>query len=181
MYRLFIAIDLPQEIKKELARICFGLPGARWVPEEQLHLTLRFIGAVEGGIFRDIKEVLAAVRAEAFSLRLAGLGHFPPRRSPKVLWVGIERNERLVSLRKKVEAVLLRAGLQPDRRKFSAHITLARLKNTPLVKVVDFMAVNGLFESLPFAVTDFFLYSSVLTPKGAIHRIEEAYLLEKSA
>ena len=177
MYRLFVAIDLPPEIKKELGAISFGLPGARWVDADQLHLTLRFIGEVDGGLYRDIKEMLATVTMVPFALRLQGLGHFPPRKRPRVLWVGIEANDLLMRLRGRIESTLIRGGLEPEGRKYSPHITIARLQDTPVVKVGDFIAANGLFATTAFTVRDFLLYSSKLTPKGAIHTVEASYPL----
>jgi 2'-5' RNA ligase len=177
MHRLFVAVDLPSDIKEELATICFGLPGARWVPADQLHLTLRFIGEVDGNLFKDIKEMLSSVTTENFAMRLKGVGHFPPRKRPRVIWVGIEANDSLLRLRGKIESVLVRGGLEPEGRKYSPHITIARLKDTPAVKAGNFIAANDLFASPSFTVQDFLLYSSILTVKGAIHTIEAVYPL----
>lgn len=177
MHRLFVAVDLPSDIREELATICFGLPGARWVPTDQLHLTLRFIGEVDGNLFKDINEMLSSVTAEPFTMRLKGIGHFPPRKRPRVLWVGIEANDSLLRLRGKIESALVRGGLEPEGRKYSPHITIARLKDTPAVKVGNFIAANGLFASPSFSVQKFLLYSSKLTAKGAIHTIEAVYPL----
>ena len=177
MHRLFVAVDLPSEIQEELATICFGLPGARWVPADQLHLTLRFIGEVDGNLFKDIKEMLSAVTTEPFTMRLKGVWHFPPRKRPRVIWVGIEANDPLLRLSGKVESVLVRGGLAPEGRKYSPHLTIARLKETPAVKAGNFIAANGLFASPSFTVQEFLLYSSKLTAKGAIHTIEKIYPL----
>ena len=173
MPRLFVAIDLPQDIKQQLVSLSCGLPGARWVAPEHLHLTLRFIGDVDGQVFKDVREVLADVRGESFSLRLKGIGFFPPRGKPRVVWVGIPRDESLLQLRNRIESVLVRSGLEPEGRKFSPHVTLARLKNTPGSRIGAYLAHNGLFVSEEFTVNDFFLYSSVLNSKGAKHFIEQ--------
>ena len=157
--------------------MAFGLPGAKWVDQEQLHLTLRFIGEVDGGVFEDIKEALAGAKTESFSMRLKGFGHFPPRKAPRVLWVGVEDDGSLLQLRNRVERALVRAGLEPEHRKFSPHITLARLKDTPLSKLTNFFAGNALYASATFEVKEFHLYSSTLTPKGAIHTKEVTYPL----
>ncbi|MDA8165375.1 MAG: RNA 2',3'-cyclic phosphodiesterase [Desulfobacteraceae bacterium] len=177
MYRLFVAIDLPEEIKKELGAMCFGIPGAKWVEPEQLHLTLRFIGEVDGGVLADIRETLEGVRGEPFTMRLKGFGHFPPRQEPRVLWVGVDAGEDLVRLRNRIENGLVRAGIEPEHRKFAPHITVARLKETPLRKLTNFFAGNALYASPAFEVTEFHLYSSTLSLKGAIHTREESYLL----
>jgi RNA 2',3'-cyclic 3'-phosphodiesterase len=177
MYRLFVAIDPPEEIRMELGAMCFGIPGAKWVDSEQLHLTLRFIGEVDGGVFADIREGLEGVRGEPFAMRLKGFGHFPPRRQPRVLWVGVEAGEELARLRNRVDKTLVHIGLEPEHRKFAPHITLARLQEAPLQKLANFFAGNALYASVPFQVTEFHLYSSRLSSKGAIHTREESYLL----
>lgn len=179
MTRLFVAIDLPGEIKKDLYSICYGVPGAKWVPEEQLHLTLRFIGEVDGGVFTDIKDALEDIRLDAFAMKLKGLGYFPPRKKPRVLWVGVEPKDSVTVLRNRVESRLVKLGLEPEQRKFSPHITIARLKDTPVSKVTRFLEGNGLFATDTFPVSEFHLYSSVLTPKGAIHQLEVSYGLNQ--
>ena len=177
MPRLFIAVDLPDTIKKNLEAMSFGIPGARWVASDQIHLTVRFIGEVDGSLFHDIKNGLEEVSIPPFDLQLKGVGHFPPRGVPRVIWVGLEKSEPLQHLRKKIDATLLKIGVEPERRKFSPHITIARLKNTPIQKIANFLSGNGLFSQEPFQVDDFLLYSSTLTPKGAIHKVERMYSL----
>ena len=177
MPRLFIAVDLPETIKENLESMSFGIPGAKWVSPDQLHLTLRFVGEVDGALFRDIKNILDEVNLARFSLQLKGVGYFPPRKAPRVLWVGLEKSEPLQLLRKKIDSALLRVRVEPEGRKFSPHITLARLKNTPIQKIANFLAGNGLFSQEPFLVEDFKLYSSVLSPKGAYHKVERIYSL----
>ena len=177
MYRLFIAVDLPETQRKNLEAMFFGIPGARWVASDQLHLTVRFIGEVDGALFLDIKNTLAEVSISPFDLQLKGVGHFPPRGAPRVIWVGLEKSEALQRLRKKIDTALFKFGVEPEGRKFSPHITLARLKNTPPQKVANFLSGNGLFSQEPFQVADFKLYSSTLTPKGAIHTVEREYSL----
>lgn len=178
MPRLFVALDLPDVIRERLSALCCGLPGARWVAPEQMHLTLRFIGDVDSTIFRDVREALCEVRGERLSLRLEGIGFFPPRGKPRVVWVGIAANEKLVRLRNRIESILVRAGLEPEGRKYSPHITLARLKNTPAARIGAYLSHNGLFATEQFEVHEFFLYSSVLNAKGAKHYIEAGYSLD---
>lgn len=181
MYRLFTAIDLPEALARRLAAMGFGLPGARWVPAEQLHLTLRFIGEVDGGRFREIGEALDDVRANPFELQLSGFGCFPPRGPARILWVGVEPTAPVAALHRKVENVLVRQGLvEPEKRKFSPHVTVARLQNVPVAKLGNFLAGNNLFRSETFTVTNFHLYSSELTPKGPIHQLEASYSLTGS-
>lgn len=180
MIRLFVGMALPDTVKKDLYAVCHGLPRVKWVEEEQLHLTLRFIGEVDGGLYTDIKDSLQDIRMDAFSVKLKGLGHFPPRKNPRVLWVGIEPQDSVTMLRNRVESVLVKIGLEPERRKFSPHITIARLKDPPISRVAGFLEEHCLFSTTAFPISDFYLYSSILTPKGAIHKIEAIYQLMAS-
>ena len=175
--RLFVAIDLPEFVKEQLALLCCGLPGARWVAPEQIHLTLRFIGEVDGGLFLDIRDALTEIESEIFSLGLSGVGFFPPRGKPRVVWVGLQKNEPLLKLRNRVESLLVGLGLEPEGRKFFPHVTLARLKNTPTIKIARFLESHSSFYTSSFSVENFHLYSSVLARKGAVHRIEVSYPL----
>lgn len=179
--RLFVAIDLPASAQEQLALLCCGLPGARWVVPEQMHLTLRFIGEVEGGLFQDILDGLADIRAERFLLQLAGVGFFPPRGKPRIVWVGLQDKNPLLKLHNRLETRLVGLGLQPEGRRFSPHITLARLKNTPTSRIVRFLEAHSLFYTSPFPVDNFHLYSSILSRKGASHRIEASYPLVENS
>jgi 2'-5' RNA ligase len=182
LYRLFVAIDLPNRVKEQILFICNGVPGAKWLGPEQIHLTLRFIGEVDGGVFRDIAETLAHIRCEPFSVALAGTGCFPLRKEPKSLWVGVEKNEALAHLQKKIETALVRTGLPKEGRKFAPHITVAQLKGLRVNKIAGFLATHGLFKVAPFPVEEFSLYSSFLSSQGAIHQLEESYpLISKGA
>lgn len=175
MPRLFVAIDLPDEVKKEIAGISGNLPGARWVPGAQLHLTLRFIGEVDDSTFQAVKTALVQVSCTPFSLRLRGVGHFPPGKQARVLWVGMEESRRLLELQERVEAALSAAGIAPDERRFSPHITIARLRETPLPLIAAFEERHGDFLAGPFPGGTFHLYASTLTRDGAIHTREATY------
>jgi len=178
MLRLFIAIDIPEDIRILMCGMGATIPGARGVPSEQLHLTLKFLGDTDGGLVPDIREALADIEATPFAIRLKGVGHFPPRGTPRVLWAGIEPVMEVVALRNRVEKALAEIGIERDHRKFSAHVTLARLKNSPLNRVSQFLAGNSLFETPPFTVREFLLYSSSLSAKGAVHTVLASYPLE---
>jgi 2'-5' RNA ligase len=177
MPRLFIAVDLPDTIQANLETMFFGIPGARWVAPDQLHLTVRFIGDVGGALSLDIKDTLEEVSISPFDIQLKGIGHFPPRGAPRVIWAGLSKSEQLQILRKKIDSALQKTGVKAEKRKFSPHITIARLKNSPLQKVANFLSGNSMFSQGPFQVDDFKLYSSTLTPKGAIHTVERVYPL----
>ncbi len=177
MIRLFTAIPIPKDIRPMLHRMGCCLPKAKAVPEEQIHLTLRFIGEVESKSFLDIQDTLSAVSGAAFSLGIQGVGHFPPRGKPRVLWAGVQQVEQVAQLKRKVDACLATCGIAPDKRKFSPHITFARLNNTPLKRVTEFLAGNSFLHFQEFDVDRFHLFSSRLLPKGAVHTLEAVYCL----
>lgn len=157
-----------------------SIPGSRPVPEDQLHLTIKFIGDTDTALLLDIKEALHTVEFPAFSFQLSGIGHFPPRGVPKILWAGIRPSMETIALKNKIEKALADIGFERERRKFSPHITLCRLKNSPLKRVTRFLSDNALFETPEFTISEFTLYSSILTQKGAVHTIQETFpLLEK--
>lgn len=175
LVRLFIAIDLPVELKQKLALFARGVPGARWIAPEQIHLTLRFLGEVNQATFLAVRSSLKQVRFPGFSLSLRGVGHFPPGKYARVLWVGTEHSEPLRLMQSAVEVAVIDAGVQPEGRGFSPHITLARLHDTPPAAVASFEQAHRDFATPPFAVTEFTLYSSLLTRNGAIHHKESSY------
>jgi 2'-5' RNA ligase len=182
MYRLFVAIDLPATVKEAVEGIAGrDLPGARWVPRKQLHLTLRFIGEADDAMFQAIKKALRRVSGVSFPLILKEVGHFPPGRHPRVLWVGMEESGPLRELQQEIELALIGAGIPPDERRFSPHITVARLRETPPTKVAALEETLHLFSAGPFSVMEFYLYSSTLTHDGVIHKREDTYLLSTGA
>ena len=126
--RLFIALPLPANVTAALERIEQGVPAARWVPAENMHLTLRFIGEADGGAFEDLVEALAEVVVEPFTLEIAGVGHFERRLMPTTLWAGVVASSPLLHLQRKIERACRNAGFPPEGRKFAPHVTLARLR-----------------------------------------------------
>ncbi len=177
MIRLFVALTLPPPVKARLRMLQAGVPGAKWTPEENLHLTLRFIGEVEEPAFAEIAEALGEVAAPAFTLQLAGVGQFGDRRRAHALWAGAKPSEGLGLLRGRVETALSRAGVARDERKYLPHVTLARLKAANPARIGAFLAEHGLFESPPFAVSSFTLFSSQLRHTHALYQAEADYPL----
>ncbi len=177
MIRLFVAVELPPEILLSIKDLGRGIPGARPVPAEQIHLTLCFPGEVESSLFQDIRECLFEVKIKPFPLQVSGVGHFPPRGAPRVIWAGVTPTEELVRLKKRVDKALLSCGVELERRKFSPHITLARLRNSPIQRVGAFLAGNSFLQSPEFTVDSFHLFSSRLGKSGALHTLEESYEL----
>ncbi len=176
--RLFIALSLPDHLRSRLCGLCSGLPGARWVAPESLHLTLRFIGEVDGREAEDIDAALSGVRCPRFPLALSGVGEFGDERRLRSVWVGVEANEILERLQAKVEQAVRRAGQPPEKRKFKPHVTLARFKSHPGARLEHYFAERSLFRCEPFQVTDFTLYSSYLSHEGAIYSPEAVYPLD---
>ena len=174
MPRLFVAIDFPDPVIEQLIALRDGsFDHTSWINEDQFHLTLRFLGEVDGIECDDIQEELFKIRQPVFPLSLKGIGFFPPRKQPRVLWVGVEKNEALFQLQKKIDTRLDRLNLTAEKRKFHPHVTLARLRQLSAERIGAFLSRNNLFKTDPFYVEEFSLYSSVLTSQRAIH-IEEA-------
>jgi len=177
MVRLFVAIDLPEEVKQRLEGLCSGVPGARWVRDRQFHLTLRFVGEVDGPGFRALAEALHAVRGNPFELSLRGVGHFPPRGAPRVLWAGVDGHEAVHELHRRVERIVRRCGHPPEPRKFMPHITLARLRGAPEARVLSFLREHIALQTEPFVVDSVQLFRSTLAGEGSIHTVEDSYPL----
>lgn len=180
--RLFIALSLPDEVREHLSLLSNGLPNARWIAPESLHLTLRFVGEVEGPQARDLDDTLSTIDLPEFELTLRGLGTFDEGRRLRSLWVGVEPNEALQRLQAKVESAVQRAGLPAERRKFKPHVTVARFKDNPSEqKLQHYLAAHGLFRCGPFPVEEFVLFSSFLSHSGALYSPEAVYPLERVA
>src|SRR5262245_29255703 len=131
MIRLFAALEIPENIRMQLSLLQGGIPGARWSPVENMHLTLRFIGEVDEAVARDIDDMLADIREPTFTVSLKGVGEFG-RKEGRALWAGVAEAQPLQHLAAKVESALQRMGLPAETRKYSPHVTLARLKDVPV-------------------------------------------------
>ena len=167
--RLFIAIELPDAVKMILAQLRADIPGARWVPAGQIHLTLAFLGEVGDAASKLLTDELAAIRAPGFPLRFSGTGCFPNRNRPRVLWVGVEPEPRLYELAARVHDAVNACNIPQEERPFSPHITLARLKLPANREVEAFLDQSQQPEIPPIVAGEFILFQSLLTPKGAIH------------
>ena len=154
-----------------------SVPGARWSTREQLHLTLRFIGEVDGCDAAAIDDALATIHVPRFALELKGVGEFGGR-NPRALWAGVRDDASILRLQRKIESAVQRVGLPPEERKFSPHVTLARLRGAPWERVITFLSTHALYASGPFDVNAFVLYSSTLTRNGSLYSPERSYPLE---
>jgi len=168
----FVALDLPTAVREELMLIASGVPGAHWVDEERLHLTLRYLGPVDGQVLRDLQGALSRIEVEPFALQLQGIGFFPPRGAPENLWVGVVRNEALERLRARIDSLATRLGVTPDRRRYTPHVTLARLHDAPASRLARYAAGQALWKSPSFVPASFSLYSSHRRPDGTVYQRE---------
>ena len=174
--RLFVGIDLPWELRHRIAALATtGIQGARWVPPENYHLTLRFIGELPPHRAEEIDMALSALRGKSLELTMAGVGTFSKGGRANILYVGVDRNPRLEHLQNKIETALQRVGLEPERRRFQPHVTLARLDNAPEFKLVEFVQTHNLFRAEAFSVKHFTLFSSQLGKEQSVYTAEVEY------
>lgn len=178
MPRLFIAINFDSLVIEKIQNICYGVKNARWIPRDQIHLTLRFLGNCESHLFMDIKAALEQIHFPAFPITISGVGFFPPRRSPRILWVGIKTSAELKNFHNLIDKHLHHLGIEREVKKFHPHITIARFKHkTNTQDIIPFIVNNSLFKVPTVTVTNFYLFSSTLHRTGAIHQIEKKYEL----
>jgi len=178
MLRLFVGIGFPPELKLRLSLLQTRLPGARWLDAGNLHLTLRFIGEVDESEAADIDAALARVKARRFTLQLAGTGTFGHGKL-RTLWVGVEREPTLSTLRDRIEQALIRTGVPPEPRKFTPHVTLARLQNPTVPDLLAFLAAHAGFRAAPFPVEHFSLIASFPTKAGSVYEDQADYPLSR--
>lgn len=176
MLRLFAAIPAPDDVAEVLVRLQRGVPGARWRPRENFHITLRFFGEIDVHAAEDLDAELAAIVADPFEAALKGAGHFGAD-DPHSLWMGVGANPALEALARRCELAARRAGLTPDRRTFAPHLTMACLGRTSLDRVMAFERQHALFASDPWRVTWFGLYSSWTGKHASQYQLERTYRL----
>jgi 2'-5' RNA ligase len=176
--RLFIALALPDAVRKSLAALAEPLPGVTWTRPDQLHVTLRFLGDVPDEQMESVIQRLTAVQVSPFILPIEGIGTFPPNRPPRVVWIGVgSGHPRLFQLRQRVDDALLAAGLQIDVRTFHAHVTLARATENASPALTHWLHTRRDEAAPPFRVEAFDLYSSELRPSGAVHTLKRRFPL----
>ena len=166
MHRLFVAIRPPQPIRDMLIDAMDETPDFRWQEDEQLHLTLRFIGEVDRPVAEDVASAFSHIHSERFSVRVSGVGRFE-QRNGGALWAGGEPKEPLAALAAKMERACQKAGLEPEHRAFHPHITLARWKGRRTREVAGFLDRQRGLVSEPWEVDAFTLFESRLSRHGA--------------
>jgi RNA 2',3'-cyclic 3'-phosphodiesterase len=171
--RLFVAIDLPESLRQSLVRLDPGIRGVRWLAAQQMHLTLSFLGLVAADTQEKLHDKLSAIRWSAFFLPLSGLGAFPAKGRPNIIWIGVGAGHpHLFQLHKRVQEAALAAGLEPELRPWHPHITLARCRDVSAESVRPFLKAHADFDAGMIHVESFCLNSSVLTPAGSVYTPE---------
>jgi 2'-5' RNA ligase len=176
MPRLFTGLEIPSHVGQSLALMRGGLPGARWIDPGNYHLTLRFIGDIDDALANEIAGMLGRVRRVAFELRLDGLLSFGGRK-PRAVVAAVTPIAPLMELQAEQERLLQRLGLEPEGRKYTPHVTLARLRESSSRQVADYLSARGHYRSAPFAVSRFVLFSSRASVGGGPYVVEESYPL----
>jgi 2'-5' RNA ligase len=174
MPRLFVGLELPESHRMRLSLVSGPLPGARWVEPEHMHITLRFAGDVDNPVADELVGFLDDIDVGSFELTVCDLGAFGGR-EPRVIYAGVEANPALEQLQRATERACRSAGLEPEARAFTPHVTLARLKNAKADQVARFLSSRGRFELPPFRVERFVLFSSRPHAGGGPYVVEETF------
>jgi 2'-5' RNA ligase len=179
--RLFIAVGVTPDVADDLMIISSGIPGARWQKPDQLHLTLHFLGEVEGAAVRDVKDMLdECIRVDAFQAQLAGCGVFPHRGPPRVLWLGLDGAQAMNEMHRQLARGLDEIGVEFERRRFFPHLTLARFGHAPPERdLAQWIVGHSLYRSPVFRVDQVRLYSSLRGAGGSKYMIEHAVMLDE--
>jgi RNA 2',3'-cyclic 3'-phosphodiesterase len=176
MPRLFTGVEIPPAIAQSLASLRGGLPGARWIEPENYHMTLRFIGDVDEVIAHEVASLLRRVRRRPFELQVEDLKSFGGRK-PRAVVATLGPLHAVAELQAEHERLMQRVGLAPDGRKYTPHVTLARLRDSSSRQVADYLAMRAPFRSRPFRVSRFVLFSSRASVGGGPYVVEAAYPL----
>ncbi len=176
MPRLFTGLEIPDAVGQSLSLLRGGLPGARWIDPENYHITLRFIGDVDDAIAREIAYTFGRVRRGPFELRLDGLSSFGGKR-PRAVVANVQSSQSLMDLQAEHERLMQRVGLEPEGRKYTPHVTLARLRDSSSRQVADYLSMRAAYRSQPFPASRFVLFSSRDSVGGGPYVVEAAYPL----
>ena len=175
MIRLFVGLKIPYDICDELLLLCSGLENARWVKKENFHITLQFIGPVQESYIDDLIQCLSVVSFSQFSLTLNGINFFESSGIIRSIWVGVREKEKLKKLASKVSMSVTKTGIKFRRRKFTPHVSIARLAGKPSPRFQNYIEGNALFRSRSFPVKNFTLFESILKPDGPIYLINSTF------
>jgi len=186
--RCFIAIHLPSEIQAQISDFIADLKkysnDVRWVKAKNIHLTLKFLGEIDSKRVNSVKECLYPIGNEfpPFNLSISGSGCFPNKKRPRVFWLGMEqgKDNPLFGVNKWIENQLSKLGFEKEKRRFSPHLTLGRVRTKPPVNFSGLFTFleNNPFTPAKFLVRDIFFMQSSLKPTGAEYRVIEKYPLK---
>jgi len=176
MPRLFAGLEIPAEIGQSLSNLRGGLPGARWIDPENYHVTLRFIGDIDGMSANEIASMLFRINRKPFEVKVQGLQSFGGKK-PRAVVASVEPSRPLIELQAELERLMQRLGLDPEGRKFTPHVTLARLHDESSQDVADYHSVRGYFPSRTFMASRFVLFSSRASTGGGPYVVEDSYAL----
>ncbi len=176
MPRLFTGVEIPSDIGQALSMLRGGLPGARWITPDNYHLTLRFIGDVDEMIAQEVALMLGRVKRGAFDLHLEGLTSFGGRR-PRAVVATVAPAQALLDVQAEQERLMQRIGLEPEGRKYTPHVTLARLRDSSSLDVAEFLSARGYFRTAAFPVSRFVLFSARESVGGGPYVVEASYPL----
>lgn len=174
MPRLFVALEIAHQASASMALLRGGLSGAKWIDPENYHLTLRFLGDLEGPMADEIADALYTINQPRFALSFIGLGAFGGKK-PRSLFAVPQHNQTLYDLQSDIERRCKRLGLGADKRKFTPHVTLARLRGTPPAAVANYIGLRGGFSTPAHMTTRFVLLSSRDSVGGGPYIREEVY------
>lgn len=175
MIRLFVGLELTPSQQESLTYARGGVEGAHWQRDDQLHLTLAFIGEVTHRSMREIEGALSQIAFDPFDLAFTDVGMFGKFDMPKTLWAGVENKAPLMHLHEKVLTAVERTGVAMDRRRYKPHVTLARFKRGAYARIATWLAVNGVLRSPSETVRHFTLFSSHLTSDGPVYQVEARF------
>jgi 2'-5' RNA ligase len=177
MPRLFTGLEIPADVGVELSGYRGGLPGARWIDPENYHITLRFIGDVDHATARDLFSLLGDGRRRGpLTVTLDELATFGGER-PRAVFARAVPTSDLAELQSEQERLLRRVGLPPEKRKFTPHVTLARLRDASPIDVAGYIGTRGRFAKLSFTARRFVLFSARASVGGGPYIVEAAYPL----
>lgn len=180
MPRLFVALEIPRLTAMSLSLLRGGLPGARWIDVENYHITLRFVGDVNSRTADELVDRLDRIDRSHFPIELKTIGVFGSKK-PHSIWAGVSNNDDLYSLQGEIERISQLLGLEADPRKFSPHVTLARLRHSKPDEVAHYLTQRGNFRAPAFNASRFVLMSSKESVGGGPYIIEEIFPLRDEA
>jgi len=177
--RLFLSIDVPDYVKDSLERLSDDpQKGFHYVPRDRFHLTLKFIGDVPGQFQKDIEAAIDPIDVHAFLLPIEGLGSFPPKGHPHAVWAGCSSaHPRLFQLHKRIEDALFNIGIEPEKRIYHPHITIARVNHAADETVKQFLKRHPDFGAAPFKVEAFHLMQSEVIDGVRVYHKERTWAL----